>query len=100
MCVLLWPPRAASLSAMYEKIVPQCAGELGDRLTTFMEPQFRLLTRAAAAASNGCSPGALFLGDAVVPGPAAVGCIFRGAAAEVDELVHKLQRSESKGSWR
>lgn len=81
-------------------IVPQCAGELGDRLTTFMEPQFRLLTRAAAAASGGRSPGALFLGDAVVPGPGAVGCIFRGAAVEVDELVHKLQRSESKGSWQ
>jgi len=67
----------------------QSAGELGQRLNAVLQPQLRLLTRSAAAGEG--SPGsALFLGDAAVRGPSAVGAVFRGPAAGLDNLVSHL----------
>lgn len=78
-------------------IVPQVAGELAERVTNALHPQVRLLTRAAPAAGSACSAeGALFLGDAVVRGPGAVGCFLRGASGDLDELMRELMSTEGR----
>ena len=77
--------------------MPQSAGELAERVTNALHSRLRLLTRAAPAAGSARSAeGALFLGDAVVLGPGAVGCFLRGASADLDELMRELMRTEGR----
>ena len=75
----------------------QTSGELAERVTNALHPRLRLLTRASPAADSARSvEGALFLGDAVVRGPGAVGCFLRGASGDLDELMRELMSTEGR----
>ncbi|KAK9839460.1 hypothetical protein WJX81_003673 [Elliptochloris bilobata] len=69
------------------------AGVLGERISNLLHPKLHLLTHSVPGASDGA---VLFLGDAVLRGPGAVGCFFRGAGVELDELVNELMCAERR----